>query len=159
MPLLLGWTGVRGVVSLAAALAIPVTLAHGSAFPHKNLTLNITFIVILLTLVVQGLTLPYFIKRTNLFNFIANGESEESSKLKMKAGLKQHVYEFLNSKYEDELNDCPGLEKILKQWEEKIKSTDDGWATEKTKAIFVECSRASGNILQNLTKTLLSMKR
>ncbi|RYD87394.1 MAG: Na+/H+ antiporter, partial [Sphingobacteriales bacterium] len=49
MPLLLGWTGMRGVVSLAAALAIPVTL-NGAAFPHRNLILFITFVVILLTL-------------------------------------------------------------------------------------------------------------
>lgn len=56
MPLLLGWTGMRGVVSLAAALAIPVTLDNGEAFPHRNLILFITFIVILLTLLVQGLT-------------------------------------------------------------------------------------------------------
>jgi len=67
MPLLLGWTGMRGVVSLAAALAIPVTLEGGVAFPYRNLILFITFVVILLTLLVQGLTLPYFIKRTGFF--------------------------------------------------------------------------------------------
>jgi CPA1 family monovalent cation:H+ antiporter len=59
MPLLLGWTGMRGVVSLAAALAIPVTLENGTPFPYRNLILFITFVVILLTLLVQGLTLPY----------------------------------------------------------------------------------------------------
>ena len=57
----------RGVVSLAAALAIPVTLDNGQNFPHRNLILFITFIVILLTLVVQGLTLPFLINRSKLF--------------------------------------------------------------------------------------------
>jgi CPA1 family monovalent cation:H+ antiporter len=57
-PVLLGWTGMRGVVSLAAALSIPVQLADGTAFPQRNLILFITFVVILSTLVVQGLTLP-----------------------------------------------------------------------------------------------------
>jgi CPA1 family monovalent cation:H+ antiporter len=47
IPMLLGWTGMRGVVSLAAALAIPVTLNNGQIFPHRNLILFITFIVIL----------------------------------------------------------------------------------------------------------------
>lgn len=46
MPLVLGWTGMRGVVSLAAALAIPVTLDNGTAFPHRNMILFITFTVI-----------------------------------------------------------------------------------------------------------------
>lgn len=65
-PFLIGWTGMRGVVSLAAALSIPVQLADGSAFPQRNLILFITFVVILLTLLVQGLSLPYFIRRFNL---------------------------------------------------------------------------------------------
>ena len=61
-PLLLGWAGMRGVVSLAAALSIPVTLHAGTAFPHRPLILFITFMVILITLVLQGLTLPALIK-------------------------------------------------------------------------------------------------
>ncbi|MFC0183134.1 Na+/H+ antiporter [Pseudarcicella hirudinis] len=63
VPFVLGWTGMRGVVSLAAALSIPVQLANGAAFPQRNLILFITFIVILLTLLVQGLTLPYLIRK------------------------------------------------------------------------------------------------
>ncbi|WP_338870835.1 Na+/H+ antiporter [Spirosoma sp. SC4-14] len=61
-PLLLGWTGMRGVVSLAAALSIPIQLGNGTAFPQRDLILFITFVVIFLTLVVQGLTLPFFIR-------------------------------------------------------------------------------------------------
>jgi monovalent cation/hydrogen antiporter len=55
--LLLGWSGMRGAVSLAAALALPVS------FPLRNLILFLTFSVILATLVVQGLTLPALIRR------------------------------------------------------------------------------------------------
>lgn len=57
-PFLLSITGVRGVVSLAAALALPETLAGGQPFPHRDLVLFITFAVILVTLVGQGLALP-----------------------------------------------------------------------------------------------------
>ncbi|KIC93501.1 Na+/H+ antiporter [Flavihumibacter solisilvae] len=60
-PLIIGWAGMRGVVSLAAALSLPLMLPSGDAFPHRNLILFITFIVILVTLVFQGLTLPYVI--------------------------------------------------------------------------------------------------
>jgi CPA1 family monovalent cation:H+ antiporter len=58
----LGFTGVRGVVSLAAALAIPLTIANGPPFPHRDLILFITFGVILLTLVGLGLLLPAVIR-------------------------------------------------------------------------------------------------
>ena len=61
-PLIFGWAGMRGVVSLAAALSIPVYLTDGSAFPQRNMILFITFTVILVTLVFQGLTLPQLIK-------------------------------------------------------------------------------------------------
>jgi CPA1 family monovalent cation:H+ antiporter len=61
-PFVLAYTGVRGVVSLAAALAIPLTLANGAPFPDRDLILFITFGVILLTLVGLGLTLPAVIR-------------------------------------------------------------------------------------------------
>ena len=50
-----GWTGMRGVVALAAAIALPGTLADGSAFPNRNLIVFLTFSVIFVTLVLQGL--------------------------------------------------------------------------------------------------------
>jgi CPA1 family monovalent cation:H+ antiporter len=52
------WTGMRGVVSLAAALSLPLTVAGGGPFPGRDLILFLTFSVILVTLVVQGLSLP-----------------------------------------------------------------------------------------------------
>lgn len=56
------WTGMRGVVSLAAALALPLTLPSGAPFPQRNLILLLTFCVIFVTLVVQGLTLKPLIR-------------------------------------------------------------------------------------------------
>jgi CPA1 family monovalent cation:H+ antiporter len=56
------WAGMRGVVSLAAALSIPLTIAGGASFPHRDLILFLTFCVILVTLVVQGLTLPLVLR-------------------------------------------------------------------------------------------------
>ncbi|RFS26382.1 Na+/H+ antiporter [Chitinophaga silvatica] len=65
-PLIIGWSGMRGVVSLAAALSIPVYMDNGQFFPQRSLILFITFTVILLTLVVQGLTLPALIRWVKL---------------------------------------------------------------------------------------------
>lgn len=60
------WAGMRGVVSLATALALPITMRNGHAFPMRNEILFISFMVILVTLVLQGLTLPVLIRRLNV---------------------------------------------------------------------------------------------
>jgi CPA1 family monovalent cation:H+ antiporter len=65
MPLVFGWAGMRGVVSLAAALSIPI-MANGQPFPQRNMILFITFMVILVMLVLQGLTLPWLVRRLHL---------------------------------------------------------------------------------------------
>jgi CPA1 family monovalent cation:H+ antiporter len=67
-PFILGFTGVRGVVSLAAALAIPLTTQGGAPFPERDLIIFLTFVVILLTLVGQGLMLPSVIRWLGLAN-------------------------------------------------------------------------------------------
>jgi CPA1 family monovalent cation:H+ antiporter len=65
---LIGFTGVRGIVSLAAALAIPLTTADGAPFPHRDLILVLAFVVVLVTLVGQGLTLPWVARALGLVN-------------------------------------------------------------------------------------------
>jgi len=57
-----GWTGMRGVVSLAAAIALPQTLSDGAPFTQRNMIVFLAFSVILVTLVIQGLTLPPLIR-------------------------------------------------------------------------------------------------
>jgi CPA1 family monovalent cation:H+ antiporter len=64
-PVLISWVGIRGGISLAAALAIPSSLADGSPFPGRNEILILTFAVILATLVLQGLSLPALLRRLN----------------------------------------------------------------------------------------------
>ncbi len=59
---IIGFTGIRGVVSLAVALALPLTLPNGQEFPHRDLILFASFGVIFVTLVGIGLTLPWLVK-------------------------------------------------------------------------------------------------
>ncbi|MEN2399041.1 Na+/H+ antiporter [Flavobacterium sp. MC2016-06] len=61
-----GWSGMRGVVSMAAALALPLTIHGNEEFPLRNLIIYLVFCVILSTLVIQGLTLPWLIKKLKL---------------------------------------------------------------------------------------------
>lgn len=65
-PAAISWAGMRGTVSLAAALSIPLTIDSGAPFPNRDLIVFLTFSVILATLVVQGLTLPLVIRALGL---------------------------------------------------------------------------------------------
>jgi monovalent cation/hydrogen antiporter len=63
---LLGWTGMRGVLALAAAISLPEYLNNGQPFPQRNLMLFLTFSIILTTLVIQGLSLPAIIRKLGI---------------------------------------------------------------------------------------------
>jgi Na+/H+ antiporter len=100
-PVIFGWSGMRGVVSLAAALSIPLTMGD-QPFPYRNLILFITFIVILVTLVFQGLTLPWLIRKVNLEeNSQAIPEKEQETIIQKK--MAHYSLQFLEEKYKDEL--------------------------------------------------------
>ena len=58
----IGWTGMRGVVALAAANSLPLTLDDGRQFPERSLIIFLTFSVIMVTLVLQGLSLPWLVR-------------------------------------------------------------------------------------------------
>ena len=60
--MVVAWTGTRGIISLAAALALPLALDDGTAFPKRSSIIFLAFVVIFITLVVQGLTLPFLVK-------------------------------------------------------------------------------------------------
>ena len=102
-PLIAGWAGMRGVVSLAAALSIPLYIQEGEAFPYRNLILFITFIVILVTLVLQGLTLPWLIrivKPEDKDNIIP----EEKQQVIIQKKLALSSLSYLEEKYKDEIS-------------------------------------------------------
>lgn len=72
------WTGMRGVVSLAAALSLPLTVAGGAPFPGRDLILFLTFSVILATLVVQGLSLPPLMRWLGVGDDVEAARQEEA---------------------------------------------------------------------------------
>ena len=150
IPTFLGWTGMRGVVSLAAALAIPATLANGTAFPYRNLILFITFIVILLTLLIQGLTLPLIIKYGRIFDGFEDEPEDEKQKLKI--ALREHTYQFLKNKYEKEGNSHEGMRLMLQHWEEKLKNSNEAWMDKKTKTIFLEMLNSQRQYIVKINK-------
>jgi Na+/H+ antiporter len=120
-PFALAFTGVRGTVSLAAALAIPFTTANGDLFPHRDRILYLTFSVILVTLVGQGLLLPSVIRALGLANagrreqhadkveeFSARRQAAEAAsewleKTAVERGLAHDILQALRARYRDRL--------------------------------------------------------
>ena len=120
-PLVLGWTGMRGVISLAAALSVPL-LANGQDFPQRNLMLFITFMVILVTLVFQGLTLPLFIRFTKVDELedpIPAEEQEASVRLQMRQAAVAH----LQSQYAAELKENELVMNLHKRMQTEVALT------------------------------------
>src|SRR5580765_4496737 len=85
--LVVGWTGMRGVIALAAAIALPETLANGNPFPQRDLIVFLAFSVIFVTLVLQGLTLPFVVRVLGVAGASGpkdeNGEEETSARREM----------------------------------------------------------------------------
>ncbi|MCD9016514.1 Na+/H+ antiporter [Parachryseolinea silvisoli] len=118
----MGWAGMRGVVSLASALAIPLTLEGGEAFPQRNLILFITFVVILITLVIQGLTLPLvlrLLKIKEIDEIVPEEEQEAAIRLRlMKVSL-----HWLDQKHATEVEENELIENIKQQLESDLDLT------------------------------------
>ena len=131
-PIILGWAGMRGVVSLAAALSIPLLIGEGQPFPNRNLILFITFIVILVTLVLQGLTLPWVIRKVNVEDRYST-LSEERQEIIIQKKLAQYSLQFLEEKYIDgwpaneHLNNLmTRLKTDMRHFNEELQETNHG---------------------------------
>jgi Na+/H+ antiporter len=79
--LVMAWSGMRGAVSLAVALALPLYVASGDPFPERDLIVFLTFAVIFFTLVVQGLSLPALIRRLGVSDGGADTDEEVRARL------------------------------------------------------------------------------
>lgn len=101
-PLVAGWAGMRGVVSLAAALSIPLAISGGQPFPYRNLILFITFIVILVTLVFQGLTLPWLIRKVKLEDKYST-IPEPRQELIIQQKLAQYTLQYLENRIDTDM--------------------------------------------------------
>lgn len=112
----IAWSGMRGVISLAAAFALPFALADGSAFPARNYILFLTFCVILVTLVFQGLTLPLLIRWLRIESDTEIEEEERTARVRANEAAMQLIQELeqggefaggvvsrLRTEYEDRL--------------------------------------------------------
>ncbi len=104
------WTGMRGAISLAAALGLPIILTSGAPFPQRNLIIFITFFSILATLVVQGLTLPTIIRALKLEDDGETAREEAEARLELTRAALSRIEEI-----EADENETPQLLEALRR--------------------------------------------
>ncbi len=123
---ILGWSGMRGVISLATALALPLVMDNGEVFPQRGTILFITFVVILVTLVFQGLTLPLLIK------WLGVSETEEREMLeerRLRQVLVNSTLSFVNETLAPRLAE-PALAEVQGRLERQARYLDGTLADE-----------------------------
>lgn len=120
---ILGWTGMRGVLALAAASSLPLTTESGSAFPQRNVILFLTFAVILVTLVLQGVTLPLVIRRLGLSEGDAARVEEREARRQMLGAAMDYLNSIHNSK--DEAME-PAWREVMQHYKQRFATVKDG---------------------------------
>lgn len=151
-PIILGWTGMRGVVSLAAALSIPLTVA-GEPFPHRSLIIYITFIVILITLLLQGLTLPAIIRHTKFPDFHDHLPLSETEKL-IRDGLAEESLSYIKQN-----NTCQDVHQgqllytMVKHWQQQLDGEQD------SAPLYGEAARIYYSVLEQQRMYLYRLNR
>jgi monovalent cation/hydrogen antiporter len=157
---IIAWTGMRGVVSLAAALAIPLTLDgtdSGTPFPGRDLILFLTFIVILATLVVQGLSLPLLIRWLGVKDDGSMEKEEREARLK----ANQAALARLNEIGEREPAKADALQRLRVEYEDHIRQVEGAEpesAGTPLRLFSTEFERLSHEALQVERRTILKLR-
>jgi Na+/H+ antiporter len=133
---IVSWSGMRGVVSLAAALALPNFLPNGHPFPGRNLVIFLTFCVILSTLVFQGLSLPFIIRWLGVA-----GTSDEQDEREVRLKLAHAALAQLNELARDAHLNKKALEHVNVFYEDRVRYLDDqiadvlGWSPDRERLV------------------------
>jgi Na+/H+ antiporter len=150
--LVMVWSGMRGGVSLAAALAVPLVTDTGESFPARDLILFLTFSVILATLVLQGLSLGGLIRSLRL-----RGDEEADALVELKGRLKaaQAALDRIEQIYNDEQVPLDAQERMREHYEERIRRYGAGLQAGGTSEAYAESSAA----WRNWRRELLTAER
>jgi CPA1 family monovalent cation:H+ antiporter len=130
------WSGMRGVVSLAAALGLPLTLRGGEPFPARNLVIFLTFCVIFATLVLQGLSLPFIICWLGI-----EGKADDHEEREARLKLARAALARLSELGKDSSTNEKAVQRVATIYEERIQHLDDqiadvlGWSPDRERQI------------------------
>ena len=117
------WAGMRGVVSMAAALALPLVTVTGEAFPHRHTILFLTFCVIFVTLVVQGLTLPWIARKLKVEEADVDFQREGEARVSLLQELIKEVDDLIKSETIPEYRES--LERWKMHYQDRMRAVKD----------------------------------
>ena len=124
---IIGWTGMRGVVALAAAISLPELLDSGERFPERNVMIFLTFCVIFVTLVLQGLTLPSLIRRLGLAGAAGLNAEEEQARQEM---VKAAIAYLENSREDAEAEFVPVYDELVHTFRRRLNALESNHEAE-----------------------------
>lgn len=154
---LVAWTGMRGVVSLAAAMALPLIIQNGSPFPNRDLILFLVFIVILATLVGQGLSLPVLIRCLGIKDDGAVEKEEREARLKANQAALARLQQIRESSPAKE----DALERLRIEYEDRIRQLEvcePGTEDAARRLFSAEFESLSLEALHEERKTILQLR-
>lgn len=154
--LLVGWTGMRGVDSLAAALAVPLVVGTGEPFPDRDLVFFLTFAVIFGTLVLQGLSLAPVIRRLGVVDDRLWEEEERKARLDANRAALKRVHELARARSLDQ----PAVQRLAAEYEDRIRQLEQhtGDATPTDGLFSAEFERLSLEALEAERQTILQLR-
>lgn len=137
-PLLFGWAGMRGVVSLLAALSIPLTLENGQPFPNRDLILFLTLVVVVSTLIFQGLTLRALIIWLEIDEVTPYHLSEKEANKVLRKGMRETALSYLLGNFKSIQDENIHIEKIKNRCEKNDDEYPLFTFSKKEKKIYLE---------------------
>jgi CPA1 family monovalent cation:H+ antiporter len=151
----IGWTGMRGVIALAAAVSIP-EMVNGVEFEQRNLIVFLTFSVILVTLVLQGLTLPSVIRALGLAG--AKG-MEPEERYARKLAIKDAIAYLEEGRNETEDGLQHAFDDLIDRYEHRLAevSEEEGHEASKTE-VYHALGRAARDAVQVERRTVIQLR-
>ena len=144
--LILSWAGMRGVVSIATAMALPFVTNAGKAFPNRNVILVLTFIILVVTLVGQGLSLPLLVRRLHV-NTTGKGRDNEEHQLRLL--LLKSALDFINNHFSGSQANKEVAEQVQQLYELRLAWLSGKYFTEKgTEQRATEASTVLEQVIQ-----------
>ncbi len=121
-----GWTGMRGVVALAAALSLPMVLENGQPLPERSVIIFLTYVVIIVTLVLQGFSLPLLVRVLGLkADPAAHCEEDEARQILLQAAL-DHIEDERSAHDGEDPHMFDDLAHLFRHRIEELQASGDG---------------------------------
>ncbi|HET7271556.1 MAG TPA: Na+/H+ antiporter [Rubrobacter sp.] len=137
--MVMGWSGMRGAISLAAALAVPLQTQAGVDFPQRDLIIFLTYCVIFATLVLQGLSLPFLILSLGVRD---EGDDARMAELEARLKATRTALDRLDGMCEDENVPARSRERLREIYEERIRRYESGLEAGRVTDEYQESSTA-----------------